>query len=133
MLAAVAIALSATGAKYVCEAAGPCELERYAVWKGWVPCSGFQLIPSGCHTIWMHDNNNNPCAQGSGCVDHCLNYNEDLDSGGSICKMSSNLLLAPASEELSSGAIGGIVVGAYLGVAAIGGAAAAYRGYAAGV
>ena len=34
----------------------------------------------------------------------------------------------PASEGLSSGAIGGIVVGAYLGVAAIGGAAAAYRG-----
>ena len=34
----------------------------------------------------------------------------------------------PASEELSSGAIGGIVVGAYLGVAAIGGAVAAYRG-----
>ena len=34
----------------------------------------------------------------------------------------------PASEKLSSGAIGGIVVGAYLGVAAIGGAAAAYRG-----
>ena len=34
----------------------------------------------------------------------------------------------PASEELSSGAIGGIVVGAYLGAAAIGGAAAAYRG-----
>ena len=39
----------------------------------------------------------------------------------------------PASEELSSGAIGGIVVGAYLGVAAIGGAFAAYRGVAAGV
>ena len=39
----------------------------------------------------------------------------------------------PASEELSSGAIGGIVVGAYLGVAAIGGAVAAYRGVAAGV
>ena len=39
----------------------------------------------------------------------------------------------PASEKLSSGAIGGIVVGAYLGVAAIGGAFAAYRGVAAGV
>ena len=36
----------------------------------------------------------------------------------------------PPAEELSSGAIGGIVVGAYLGVAAIGGAAAAYRGIA---
>jgi len=33
----------------------------------------------------------------------------------------------PADEKLSSGAIGGIVVGAYLGVAAIGGAVAAYR------
>lgn len=39
----------------------------------------------------------------------------------------------PASEELSSGAIGGIVVGSLLGVAAIGGATAAYRGVAAGV
>ena len=29
---------------------------------------------------------------------------------------------APASEELSTGAIGGIVVGAYLGVSLIGGA-----------
>ena len=36
---------------------------------------------------------------------------------------------APPAEELSSGAIGGIVVGAYLGVAAIGGAIAA-AGYA---
>ena len=39
----------------------------------------------------------------------------------------------PASEELSSGAIGGIVVGAYLGVAGAFGAFAAYRGVAAGV
>ena len=39
----------------------------------------------------------------------------------------------PASEKLSSGAIGGIVVGAYLGVAGAFGAFAAYRGYAAGV
>lgn len=36
-------------------------------------------------------------------------------------------------EELSSGAVGGVVVGAYLGVAAIAGAAAASRGVAAGV
>ena len=39
----------------------------------------------------------------------------------------------PASAKLSSGAIGGIVVGAYLGVAGAFGAFAAYRGYAAGV
>ena len=37
----------------------------------------------------------------------------------------------PASEELSSGAIGGIVVGAYLGVAGAVGAFGVYRGYAA--
>ena len=134
MLAAVAIALSATGGDGVyglCEAdtTNPCD----------VPCTpNYQLIQGGCDSIWMYDDGT-LCSQESGCVDNCATYYEQVDDQGSICQMISNVLpgtttteepptpappAPPASEGLSSGAIGGIVLGAYLGVA---GAFGAYR------
>ena len=62
----------------------------------------------------------------------CFSYDEARCKAVNVEEQSDSVqwcpLLTKEEPPLSSGAIGGIVVGAYLGVAAIGGAAAAYRG-----
>jgi len=68
-------------------------------------------------------------AGGSEEIKHCVDLTEancPADHDHKWCEPA-----PPASEKLSSGAIGGIVVGAYLGVAGAFGALAAYRGVAA--
>ena len=132
MLATLAIVLSATGNnRFACKAdtINLCSIGGL----------NYDQVPD-CSVKWMY-NDLTSCSGELNCVSECSQAFQ-LAQGGPgcyLCMMSQTPVTPPAppappaSEKLSSGAIGGIVVGAYLGVAGAFGAFGVYRGYAAGV